>query len=69
MANCVTRAALYAAEVIVRHDPVFGAILSSSHGLPLYSRYSVERFYNDSRVDDDSLYVNGKKLGVKGCDG
>ena len=56
------------AEVIVRHDPVFGAILSSSQGLPLYSRYSVERFYNDSRVEDDSLYVNGKKLGVKGCD-
>lgn len=52
----------------VRYDRNFGPILSSAKGLPLYSRYTVERLVFVDRTEDDILYTNGKELGIKGCD-
>ncbi len=53
-------------SVSVQQDLAYGNILSTVDGMPLYSRYTIERGL-DKRTEDDDTYIKGKGLGVKGC--
>lgn len=53
-------------SVTVREDLAYGNIFLTAEGMPLYSRYTIERGMS-KRTEDDDTYIKGKRLGIKGC--
>ncbi len=55
-------------DATVRRDMVHGKVLSMKSGMPLYTRNPYGNFREKAIYGKYSLYVRGKRLGVKGCD-